>query len=343
MLCAVIPAEAGIHADLGKVKLDPRLRGDDNQTVTTHGVYTSLPDLIRLQWVARGFNLQPRQPLRSVLAGRHAARIRGRGLDFDELRAYLPGDDVRAIDWKVTARTGKPHTRIYTDERERRVLLVVDQRLAMFFGTRVQLKSVTAAELAALLAWHVVGAGDRVGAVVFDDALTVEVEPHRSRVSVLRVLETLVERNCALGLDRGIVGDPSRINAVLEGVARSATHDCLIFVASDFHGADADTQRIVKRLARHNDVVAALIHDPSAITLPVVDRAVVSDGHLQIEIDLASARKREVVETMMQERLRQVRRLEDELGVPVLPIDTSGDVAGQLRRVLGFRPMVQKR
>ena len=88
--------------------------------MNTQGVYTNLQDLIRLQWAARGFNLQPRQPLRSVLAGRHAARIRGRGLDFDELRAYQPGDDVRAIDWKVTARTRKPHTRVYTDERERR-------------------------------------------------------------------------------------------------------------------------------------------------------------------------------------------------------------------------------
>ena len=309
----------------------------------TEGVYTSLPELIRLQWVARGFNLQSRQPLRSVLAGRHAARIRGRGLDFDELRVYQPGDDVRTIDWKVTARTRKPHTRVYTDERERRVLLVVDQRLAMFFGTRVQLKSVTATELAALLAWHVVGAGDRVGAVIFDDARTIEVEPHRSRVSVLRVLETLVKRNCALGLDRGIVGDPSRINAVLGGVARRATHDWMIFIASDFHGADADTQRIVKRLARHNDVVAALIHDPTAITLPIVDRAVVSDGQLQIELDLAAGRTREVVDAMLQERLRQVRRLEDELGVPVLPIDTSGDVAGQLRRALGFRPVAGRR
>lgn len=304
----------------------------------TYGVYVSLPDLVRLQWAARGFNLLPRQPLRSVLAGRHAARIRGRGLDFEELRAYLPGDDVRSIDWKVTARTCKPHVRVYTDERERRVLLVVDQRLAMFFGTRAQMKSVTAAELAALLAWHVVGAGDRVGAVVFDDTRTVEIDPHRSRKSVLRVLEALVERNRALGLDRGIDGDPARINAVLEGVARRAPHDWLIFVASDFHGADADTQRIVKRIARHNDVVAALIHDPTALALPVVDRAVVSDGQLQIELDLAPGRTRAQVETMLRERLRQVRRLEEELGVPVLPIDNGGDVAGQLRRALGFRP-----
>jgi uncharacterized protein (DUF58 family) len=311
--------------------------------VATAGVYTDLPDLIRLQWAARGFNLLPRQPLHSALAGRHATRIRGRGLDFDELRVYRPGDDVRAIDWKVTARTRKPHTRVYTDERERRVLLVVDQRLAMFFGTRVQMKSVAAAELAALLAWHVVGAGDRVGAVVFDDVRTVEIEPHRSRRAVLRVLEALVERNGALGLDRGIAGDPARINAVLEGVARRATHDWLIFVASDFHGANADTQRIVKRLCRHNDVVAALIHDPIAITLPVLDRAVISDGRLQIELDLAAPGTRAQVETMMKERLRQVRRLEDELGVPVLPIDTGGDVAGQLRRALGFRPPAGRR
>ena len=305
---------------------------------TRRGVYSSLPELVGLQYAARGFNLQPRQPLHSALAGRHAARIRGRGLDFDELRAYLPGDDVRAIDWKVTARTGKPHTRVYTDERERRVLLVVDQRLAMFYGTREQMKSVTAAELAALLAWRVVGAGDRVGAVVFDDTRTIEIEPHRSRVTVLRVLEALVERNGALGLDRGIAGDPARINPVLEGVARRATHDWLIFVASDFHGANADTQRIVKRLARHNDVVAALIHDPTAITLPVIDRAVLSDGRLQIELDLAALRTRAQVETFMRERMRQMQRLEDELGVPVLRIDTTGDVAGQLRRALGFRP-----
>jgi uncharacterized protein (DUF58 family) len=311
--------------------------------VATDGVYTDLRDLIRTQWAARGFNLLPRQPLHSALAGRHATRIRGRGLDFDELRAYQPGDDVRSIDWKVTARTRKPHTRVYTDERERRVLLVVDQRLAMFYGTRVQMKSVTAAELAALLAWHVVDAGDRVGAVVFDDARTVEIEPHRSRKTVLRMLKALVERNAALGLDRGIAGDPARINTVLEGVARRATHDWLIFVASDFHGADADTQRLVKRLCRHNDVVAALIHDPTAITLPVVDRAVISDGRLQIELDLAAAGTRAKVETMMSERLRQVRRLEEELGVPVLPIDTGGDVAGQLRRALGFRPAVRKR
>jgi len=307
------------------------------------GVYSSLSDLVGLQYAARGFDLQPRQPLHSALAGRHAARIRGRGLDFDELRAYLPGDDVRSIDWKVTARTGKPHTRVYTDERERRVLLVVDQRLAMFYGTREQMKSVTAAELAALLAWHVVDAGDRVGAVVFDDTRTVEIEPHRSRVNVLRVLEAIVERNAALGLDRGIDGRPERINAVLEGVARRATHDWLIVVASDFHGADADTQRIVKRLARHNDVIAALIHDPTAVTLPVVDRAVLSDGRLQIELDLANAGIRERVDTFMRERMRQMRRLEDELGVPVLPIDTTGDVAGQLRRGLGFRPAARAR
>ena len=107
--------------------------------------------------------------MHSLLTGRHASRLRGRGLDFEEVRAYLPGDDVRTIDWRVTARTGVPHTRVYTEERDRPALLVVDQRLAMFFGTRLNLKSVTAAEAAALAAWRVFLSGDRVGAVVFDD------------------------------------------------------------------------------------------------------------------------------------------------------------------------------
>ena len=90
----------------------------------------------------------------SVLSGRYASRLRGRGLNFEEIRRYLPGDDVRTMDWKVTARTRSPHVRVYTEEKDRAVLLIVDQRINMFFGTRDKLKSVTAAELAALGAWR---------------------------------------------------------------------------------------------------------------------------------------------------------------------------------------------
>ncbi len=104
-----------------------------------------------------------------MLNGRHASRLRGRGLNFEELRGYLPGDDVRAIDWKVTARTGEPHVRVMTEERDRPALIVVDQRMSMFFGSQLNMKAVTAAEAAALAAFRILDQGDRVGGIVFGD------------------------------------------------------------------------------------------------------------------------------------------------------------------------------
>ena len=149
------------------------------------GVYANLDDLIRIQFEARDFSFLPRQPVSSVLSGRYASRLRGRGLNFEELRRYLPGDDVRTMDWKVTARTRTPHVRVYTEEKDRSVVLIVDQRINMFFGTRNKLKSVTAAELAALAAWRAVAVGDRVGAVIFNDSDIVDVRPQRSQNSVI--------------------------------------------------------------------------------------------------------------------------------------------------------------
>ena len=131
--------------------MDPRILSPKLPAPTgTEGVYVGLDDLIRIQHKARGFTFLPRQPLHSLLAGRHASRLRGRGFDFEELRRYQPGDDIRTIDWRVTARTQKPHTRVFTEERDRPVLLLVDQRIGMFYGTQKDLKSVTAAKLAAL-------------------------------------------------------------------------------------------------------------------------------------------------------------------------------------------------
>src|SRR5215467_15627938 len=105
------------------------------------GVYVSLDDLMRMRLKARGLSFLPRQSPHSVLAGRHASRMRGRGLDFEEIRDYLPGDDIRSFDWKATARAGKPLVRVFTEERDRPTCIVVDQRQSMFFGTRFAFKS----------------------------------------------------------------------------------------------------------------------------------------------------------------------------------------------------------
>ena len=144
-------------------------------------VRVDLAHLRRLEGPAKALSLLPRQPAHSVLNGRHASRLRGRGLNFEELRDYLPGDDVRAIDWKVTARTGEPHVRVYTEERDRPALILVDQRMSMFFGSKHNMKSVTAAEAAALAAFSILDQGDRIGGIVFGDEMVAELRPLRSR------------------------------------------------------------------------------------------------------------------------------------------------------------------
>ena len=145
------------------------------------GVYVTLDELVRLQHKASGFSFLPRQPVHSILSGRHASKLRGRGLNFEELRNYLPGDDTRNIDWKVTARTRVPHVRVYTEEKDRTVWLLIDQRVNMFFGSQQRMKSVVAAQVAAISAWRVLSVGDRVGALVFNDSEISVIQPHRSQ------------------------------------------------------------------------------------------------------------------------------------------------------------------
>src|SRR4029079_11338777 len=126
------------------------------------GVYVDLEQLIALEQKGRKVSLLPRPAVHSLLSGRYASRMRGRGLNFEEIRDYRSGDDVRSIDWKVTARLQSPHVRVFNEERDRQTLRVVDERLSMFFGSRRSMKSVVAAEAASISAWRVLGAGDRV-------------------------------------------------------------------------------------------------------------------------------------------------------------------------------------
>src|SRR5215831_17849261 len=146
--------------------------------------YVTLDDLLRLRHSAKGFSFLPKQPVHSLLAGRHASRLRGRGLEFEELRRYYEGDDVRAIDWQATARLGEPQLRVYTEERDRPVILLVDQRLGMFFGSHGAMKSVVAAEAAALSAWRVTSLGDRVGGIVFSENGLKEIQPRGRRAAI---------------------------------------------------------------------------------------------------------------------------------------------------------------
>lgn len=318
----------------------PRVKPRDDSPNPEAGVYADLDALIRLQYKAKGFSFLPRQPVHSILAGRHASRLRGRGLNFEELRGYLPGDDIRNIDWKVTARTQKPHVRVYTEEKDRPVLLVVDQRMSMFFGSKRAMKSVTAAEAAALSAWRVLDSGDRVGSLVFNDDEIVEIRPHRSESQVMQILHTIVDLNRRLGVKsedspRRPAANPRMFNDVLRRASRVATHDFLVVLISDCLGADETSEQLVTSICNHNDVILAFIYDPLESDMPKVGRAVVSEGDLQMEIDTSDSKLRRQFRDQFNDELEKARQFSRTRAIPLLPIQTGEGVAEQIRTLLG--------
>lgn len=306
------------------------------------GAYAKLDSLIALQPKARGFTLRSKQPVHSLFFGRRASHIRGRGLDLEELRGYMPGDDVRSIDWRVTARMQKPYLRVYSEERDRRTMLVIDQRINMFFGSRRSMKSVVAAEIAALAAWRVFHQGDRVGAFVFNDTTAEEVHMHRGRATVVRILDRVCNQNRLLRGDSPVHARPERLNDVLESVARVCRHDVLVVIASDFDGANQATRDLLLHLSRSNDVVCCLAYDPLAMHVPPASQLVVSNGELQVELQLGQEKVRKNIVDASDKRIRNILLWQHELGIPVLPISTAEDVGDQVRHLLGHFSSVRR-
>ncbi len=305
------------------------------ETVADPRISVDLAHLRMLQAKARSITFLPRQPARSILNGRHASRLRGRGLNFEELRQYLPSDDVRAIDWKVTARTGTPHVRIFTEERDRPTLVVVDQRMSMFFGSELNMKSVTAAQCAALSAFRIHDQGDRVGGIVFGDQAIAEIRPGRSRRSLDAFLTALAYANSLLSAEAP-ASSPMPLNQVLKSVARIAKRDHLVLVFSDFDEIDALTHKLVAGISRHNDLVLGLVSDPYTDTLPSGQRIVVSDGILQAEIDTGDRTVHHRLTEMAQGRLAEVLDWQRLYGIPVLPLTTARESADQMAHYMGL-------
>jgi uncharacterized protein (DUF58 family) len=299
------------------------------------GVYTSLASLMRLRYTAQGFSYLPRQPVRSLLSGRKRSRLRGRGLDFDELRHYRPGDDIRTMDWRVTNRTGKPHVRVYTEERDRPVIAVVDQRLPMFFGSVRQMKSVVAAEVAAITAWRVLAVGDRIGAILFNDGATREVRATRNQRRVIGWLGELAAMNNDLSAAPGRQANPAALADALHLLQRSIGHDHLVVLISDFHGWDDTALKCIRSISRHNDIICALVFDPLERDISRASSLVVSDGRYQLEIDPQRRGLGEKFQASFQSSMAHVQGELRRHGIPVLPVDTATPAADQLREKLG--------
>ena len=298
-------------------------------------IYTNLHALVRLRYTAQGFSYLPRQSVRSLLSGRKRSRLRGRGLDFDELRHYRPGDDIRTMDWRVTNRTGKPHVRVYTEERDRPVIAIVDQRLPMFFGSQHKMKSVVAAEVAAITAWRVLEVGDRIGAILFNDERCLEVKPTRSERKVMGWLGDLADMNNELSVTPGRSSNPAALAQALQLLESSIGHDYLVVLISDFYGWDAQALKIIRSISQHNDIICSLIFDPLERDISRANNLVVSDGRYQLQIDPHEQGLGEKFEASFESSIAHVQGELKRHRIPVVPVETSTPVSDQLREKLG--------
>lgn len=314
----------------------------DQKSAAT-GVYVNLADLAGLGPTTKGITFHSRQPAFSVLRGRRASRLRGRGIDFEELRAYQAGDDIRSMDWRVTARMRSPFVRVYREEKERPVLLVVDQRASMFFGSVKDMKSVTAARAAAVVAHRVVEADDRIGAVVFGDTGFTALVPQRSRRQLQRIFGVIRDYNHSLGGDAPVAPDLDGLNRALEHVLEISTHDHLVVVVSDLAGSVSEKARqLATRLRRRNDMVVLWVHDPLEAALPNVGEAVLGDGVLQVQVDTSSAATRARFAEDVAARQARASNFALRYDVPLLPLCTDEDVVPQLKRLMGGRTPPQR-
>lgn len=240
-------------------------------------VCINLTDLIALRGESRGFSLQPGQ-IRAAQSGAYLSRVRGRGMEFAEVRGYQQGDDVRSIDWRVTARQGKPHTKLFQEERERAVLLAVDYRRPMFFATRGSFKAVQASKLAALLAWRSLQQGDRVGAFLFSEERQCELRPQLGKAGVLNLLRQMVA-DPAWQRPLHLPFEPQqRLAQTLMRLRRVARPGSLILLLSDFSQWDEQVEKQLSLLSRHNDLGLIFCHDPLEAELPPAGSYRVSDG-----------------------------------------------------------------
>ncbi len=312
----------------------PKRRRNEAHIPVSGGAYTRIQDLIRLRYAVRELDSLVLPRSTNPLSGLLTSNFRGRGIDFAEVRVYQPGDDVRTIDWRVTARTQTPHTKLFQEEKERPVLLLVDQSSSMFFGSRVALKSVTAAEAAAIIAWTNLDRGDRVGGIVFTEGRHREIRPRRSKHSVLRLLHEIDEFNHALSRENATEQDSAEQNdymaEALRNVRRVAKHGSTIFLISDFRSLNEQARIHLRHLSHHNDIVGILVFDSLERSLPAPDLYTITDGVKKARINTANKNYRADYESAFDTYLTDIRSEFARIKSPLLEISTSEPVVKTL-------------
>jgi uncharacterized protein (DUF58 family) len=286
--------------------------------------------------------------IRAKQAGQYYSPFRGRGMEFDEVRLYQPGDDVRTLDWKVTARTGKAHTKMFREERERAVISWVDFRQPMFFATRGMFKSVLAAKTAALLAWSAHHQRDRVGGLMFSERLHYELRPKSGKSSVLHLIRTLSELSALDSQQKNVSGVPSlpqhddgdpasACYQALVRLRRVAKPGSLVLLISDFRGFDQQSESVLTQMSQHNDVILLFVHDPLEAALPDAGVYRLGDGQRVIPIDTSSRKLRQHYAGAFHQRQEQLKNMCVRHRMNFVSLSTQDDFVTELQQQLYLR------
>lgn len=287
------------------------------QQFALQGTTVELSKLINLQYIAKLLPALPKVKLCSLQAGGHVAKLRGRGIEFDQVRRYQAGDEIRRIDWKITARTFKPHTKLFHDERERPVYLLIDLRANMQFGTQVAFKSVIAMEIASILAWNVAIHGDKVGAIIVTGEHCIELRPKTRKHGVLPILQTLVSQQ---QFSEGALVDG------LVHLRQVVTPGSLIIMCSDFYNLGEDFTRHFNRLSLHNEIISFHIYDSLEKQLPATGIYAVSDGVHKHYLNANDAKFKRDYQELFKTQYQKIQQLHEQQKSWLISMQTSDNI-----------------
>ncbi len=290
-----------------------------------------LKDLIAVSGTVSGMSLHARR-IRARQNGQYLTQIKGRGMEFNESRPYQPGDDVRNIDWRVTARIGDAYSKLFREERERPVLISVDARSSMFFATRGRFKSVITAEFAAMLAWMANRDGDRVGGEVFSSQLHTEFRPRRGKQNVLRMLQTLTGLVCPAELDQS---EKDALETALKRIHRIAHPGSLVCIISDFRGLDAAAESRLVQIARHNEIILVQVYDWLETQLPDKGQYSLGTSHRIVSFNASDQKLKTEYMHQYRSRLEKLQQLSRRYRMTWLQCATDEAPANVLRQVYG--------
>lgn len=287
----------------------------------TFGVTTELSELIALQQFARAVRYRPDQ--RASRAGNHLSKRRGRGMDFAEVRNYQAGDEIRHMEWRITARTGKPHIKLYQEERERPVVLVADFNPSMYFGSRHAFKSVLAARLAAMLAWTAIKQGDWVGGIFFSSNKHNEYTPRAREAGVLALINALCDYT------RSIHSEPSTSKSLLHALqrlCRVARPGSILVIISDFYQFDTECSQLLTRLRSQSDVLAYHVCDLLELAPPKPHHYAVTNGHEEILLDTTNHDVHNAYQQRCDDRMTNLQQQFKRLNIPLIRLTSEDDI-----------------